>query len=290
LAPLVGHSFTSHDIRSFGTSYRTTKYQTTSTGSYKEPALPKIDNEKAETAGNVISKNDKLATYCKKVGITTSKYLGITALSGAIAPITMLGLGGLVGGVLSPDLAVPIMGFAWFGAAGTSFYGAYKLGTVEPIYDSKGSMTNEDERKRYANMVHIGMGVTISPSLIIFANVIPAATVLTTALVAGPIGASLMLPKGQLLGWGPGLMIGLFGLIGAGIGGIWFPILHNVSVYGGVGLFSLIAMHDTHKMIDDFENGKEDHIGHATDFSLTFINIFVRLLEILGRLNGNSND
>lgn len=221
----------------------------------------------------------KLQNYMKKVSRTTGIFLGTTALSGA----TTL--------AVAPLLAnnPVVLGTGYICAVASTFYHVYK-------FDSS---TTDDEKMKRALALHIGMGIMISPSLFMFGQFIPHALVTTSACVLGPIVASLHLPKGKLLRYGPVLYTGLFGLIGVGFTGIGASllgfgdigaILHSIDLYGGVALFMVYNAYDTHVMIKEYEDGKLDHIAHSTNYSLNSINIFIRLLEIFSKLSNPSKE
>ena len=53
----------------------------------------------------------------------------------------------------------------------------------------------------------------------------------------------------------------------------------------GIGLFSVITAYEYKRTIADFEEGNIDSWGHATLFHLDIINIFIRVLEILGKIS-----
>jgi FtsH-binding integral membrane protein len=59
--------------------------------------------------------------------------------------------------------------------------------------------------------------------------------------------------------------------------------MHSIDLYGGVALFTVYNAYDTHVVIRDYETGNRDYVGHATNYSLNCINIFIRLLEIFAR-------
>ena len=59
------------------------------------------------------------------------------------------------------------------------------------------------------------------------------------------------------------------------------PLLHNVYLYGGLGLFTLYIAYDTQKMIDEYEMGEDDHLKHAVDLFLDFKMVFSRVLILL---------
>ena len=86
-----------------------------------------------------------------------------------------------------------------------------------------------------------------------------------------------MAKPGAMLRWGVPLGGGLLMLMAVGVGGMfvpvtsaWYPLLHNVMLYGGLTLFTLYIAYDTQKMIDEYEMGEDDHIKHATDLFIDF--------------------
>jgi hypothetical protein len=153
-----------------------------------------VDQYKPDTAGHAMNK-------------TMGVYLGTTALSSA---------GAVIAGTVVANSGIPpdewINGgiATFFGAYGVGIYSAWNIG--EPKY-KKGVMVNAEDRDFYAKLTHACMGVTIAPSLVVFAPIIPYAAVVSTVLVAGPITKSLYLPKGQLLPWGPAVYVGLWGWV-----------------------------------------------------------------------------
>ena len=77
-------------------------------------------------------------------------------------------------------------------------------------------------------------------------------------------------------------------LMGAGVASMfvpitsaWYPLLHNVYLYGGLGLFTLYIAYDTQKMVDEYEMGEDDHLKHAVDLFLDFKMVFSRVLILL---------
>jgi FtsH-binding integral membrane protein len=61
-------------------------------------------------------------------------------------------------------------------------------------------------------------------------------------------------------------------------------MFHDINLYGGVLLFTGYSAYDMHTMISDYESGNKDHIGHATHHSLNAINIFIRMLAIISKI------
>lgn len=224
--------------------------------------------------------NDQLKKYAMKVGITTGKLMSTTALVGASTIASAYGL---------MNLNIPINtltylgGTCWVGSAVGSIYHAYQFG----LYDK-----TEKQRLRHAYMMHALMGVTISPSLLIFHEFIPHAMITTGALIAGPITAARMASDGAMLNWGSALYTSLWGTVGIGFSSIichyiglneLSSALHNVDLFAGVALFTVLNAYNTHVIVDDFNKGKRDELTHSVNYSLNCINIFIRLLEIFAK-------
>ena len=107
--------------------------------------------------------------------------------------------------------------------------------------------------------------------------VVPQALLITTAMFGTMTALSMMAKPGATLRWGVPLAGGMFMLMGCGIATMfvpvtsaWYPLLHNVYLYGGLGLFTLYIAYDTQKMIDEYEMGEDDHLKHALDLFIDF--------------------
>ena len=101
-------------------------------------------------------------------------------------------------------------------------------------------------------------------------------------------GLSMLAKPGSMLRLGVPLGAGMLMLMACGIGGMfvpvtsaWYPLLHNIQLYGGLGIFTLYIAYDTQKMIDEYQMGEDDHIKHATDLFLDFKIVFSRVLMLL---------
>lgn len=136
-------------------------------------------------------------------------------------------------------------------------------------------------------------GVALAPllffSLKLNPMLVPQALLLTTGLFGSMTALSMFAKPGSALRFGVPLAGGMFILMGCGLASFlvpvtsaWYPILHNVSMYGGLALFTLYIAYDTQKMIDEYEMGEDDHIKHATDLFLDFKMVFTRILMLLG--------
>lgn len=225
-----------------------------------------------------------LQQYSRDVANTVGYNLAITAASGAAS---VGGIFALAATGKSAGLVGTALPFAMLGAAGISLYHAYQIGKVAKT---------DSERERHSRWMHAGMGVTLAPSLIMFPSVIPQAAVLSLALTLGPITASQLMREGAMLKYGPALHTCLWGVVGVSLTSAVAPLLgfpglanitHDISLYGGLALFTVYNAYDFHVMVEDFKAGRMDRVGHAANYSLNVINIFLRLLEILGHANNN---
>jgi len=135
-------------------------------------------------------------------------------------------------------------------------------------------------------------GVAMAPLLMMALKVnpaiVPQALILTTALFGTMTGLSMVAKPGAALRWGVPLGGGLILLMATGMASMfvpvtsaWYPLLHSVSTYGGLALFSAYVAYDTQKMIDEYEMGEDDHLKHAVDLFIDFKVIFTRILSIL---------
>lgn len=215
----------------------------------------------------------------KDVSLCTSKLLGITALSGMTS---LQALNWLSSSNFQNRNTPGLLGGIWLGASLGYLYHAWNVG-------SPGKST--DDRRTHAYWMHGLLGITIVPALVRYRGAIPSATAVTFSLVAGPITAALFLPKGKLMSWGNALYTGLWGIAGVSAAAVIFPLLgwdqlgdaaHSLELYGGVALFTMFNAFDTHKVISDYKSGVTDVIGHATNYTLNAVNLFIRLLEIFG--------
>ncbi len=141
-----------------------------------------------------------------------------------------------------------------------------------------------------------GMAVAplIKMAMLISPVIVPQALLITTGLFGTMTALSLMAKPGAALRWGVPLGGGLLLLMATGIGAMfvpvtsaWYPLLHNVYLYGGLALFTAYIAYDTQKMIDEYQMGEDDHIKHAVDFFIDFKAVFVRVLSILMMSSGD---
>jgi len=135
-------------------------------------------------------------------------------------------------------------------------------------------------------------GMSLAPMMWMMLKVSPAivpqALLITTGLFGAMTGLSLMAKPGSMLRLGVPLGGGMLMLMVCGVAGMfvpvtsaWYPLLHNIYLYGGLSLFTLYIAYDTQNMIDEYEMGIDDHIKHATDLFLDFKIVFTKVMQIL---------
>ena len=60
-------------------------------------------------------------------------------------------------------------------------------------------------------------------------------------------------------------------------------LVHNVDIYGGIGLFTLMSIYDSYMAKQMYLKGEADHLGCATTVYLDFINLLIRIMEALAK-------
>jgi Bax inhibitor 1 len=130
-------------------------------------------------------------------------------------------------------------------------------------------------------------GMSIAPFVKMGAmkGVLGSALVLTGAVFAGFTAMALLAPRGKLLALGGPLFGMLLGMIVLSLFNMFYPtyFAHSIILYGGLALFSIMIAYDTQAMIERARCGNGDHVSDATGLFLNMLNIFIRLLQILGR-------
>jgi len=92
---------------------------------------------------------------------------------------------------------------------------------------------------------------------------------------------------------GPALTGGLLSLIGCGLTAIvtnaiigpnvFSSMLHSIDLYVGIPLFAGFVAYDTHVAIEMYKNKDPDHLGCSANMYLDFMNILVRMIELMSK-------
>lgn len=185
------------------------------------------------------------------------------------------------------DIFVP--GLFVVGAIG-SLASAFAIGAINPHYSTTGNVTTaitKPSRMVAFVTLSVSMGLVTAPLIAMCdPTIVLAAAGISGGMMAGMVHYAMSTPK-TLLNWGPALHIGVWTLIGNCLLALFLGVPEPMvwlDIVGGTGLFMGITAYDTQRAIEAYNNQKPDHIGHATNFYLDFINIFIRVLEALSKV------
>jgi len=128
-------------------------------------------------------------------------------------------------------------------------------------------------------------GLTLCPMVALGGPILQQAALVTGVIVGSLTAVAAVAPDGQFLSWGPYLGCGLGVMVAASIGSMFFPgsaMLHNVLLYGGLGLFGMYTCYDTQKILYHAElDSHYDAINRGFGLYMDVINIFVRVAQII---------
>jgi len=147
-----------------------------------------------------------------------------------------------------------------------------------------------------------GMSLTLTPfiSMIndISPTILPTSCLLTSFIFGGSTLYAMFKPNGALLAWQAPLMGGLMGLVGVSMIGllshvfmgptVFSSALHSIDTYGGLLLFTAMTAYDTHKAVNMYQAKDPDHLGCSVNLYLDFMNMLIRMMEILAKVNNNN--
>lgn len=204
---------------------------------YSLRPLSPVENEK-DPRYSALKKDQYLHNFLSKVSYTTAAGLAGTAFTSA----AVLSL------VDASFYSLPL----FVGSAVTMLGSAFALDFLKPKFQKNVSMqlnhqgetdeivlATQPPRIIAMGALSISSGVMLAPLLTIMHEIdpiiIPASACITTCAMAGMIHYAFNTPR-SLIEYGPALHIGLWGLIGNGIIGLWlFPNQFSffVDVFGG---------------------------------------------------------
>ncbi len=150
----------------------------------------------------------------------------------------------------------------------------------------------------YGSLVS-GMGILMIPMFIAFPDAIVPAFATSSSVFGGAVIYALTRKTQELSIWGPTLYSCLTGLTGVSLMGLASSLLigqnlfgsstHLINLYGGIPLFTGLIAYDTYKAIQMYRQGEPDHLGCSVDLYLSFINLFIRLVEIIAKIQALNN-
>jgi FtsH-binding integral membrane protein len=207
--------------------------------------------------------------------------------------------------------------FVLFGTgACLAFGGVYGISTIDPEYQkvsftpsssfgesssqSVEIMIAKDKPLREVSFgaLTVGMGLIMGPVISIYIDsdpmVIPISLLASSAVFGGCAFASSRIKETTLMTWKAPLSIGLGSLVGLqllGIGGSlifgansFSEAIHSVDLVGGIGLFTMMSIYDAYAARKMYLEGDPDHIGCSTMVYLDFMNLLIRLMEVLSKI------
>ncbi len=220
-----------------------------------------------------------------------------------------MGLG--VGATMATSLALfPVVAahnpFISLGVGAVMSFGSiYGITSSKPEYKTKqigNEVIHYSENTTAREMAFwtlpIGMGVMMSPFMGIIVDVdpaiVPASLLLSGTIFGGCAIIATKVKDSMMMQWKAPLAAGLIGLIGTqllglGAGLIFGPnafsaMVHNVDIYGGAALFTLMSIYDSYMARKMYLKGKPDHLGCATSVYLDFMNLLIRVMEMMAKL------
>jgi len=236
--------------------------------SYAGAATPQREKEREQQGSQWDALGAGVVDHMRKVYGTLAVGIGIAAGASMFTMATpLIGVHPLIPGLAA---MIPLMGI---------------------MYTSNRTMSPALRAGLFAAFTGLS-GVSIAPMMWMMLKVSPAivpqALLITTGLFGAMTALSLMAKPGSMLRLGVPLGGGMLILMACGIGGMfvpvtsaWYPLLHNIYLYGGLTLFTLYIAYDTQNMIDEYEMGVDDHIKHATDLFIDFKVVFTRVMSLL---------
>lgn len=129
------------------------------------------------------------------------------------------------------------------------------------------------------------MGASLIPLGAIGGPLVTQAAMITACIVGSLSAVAACAPGDEFLSMGPMLGCGLGVVIAASLGQMFFPassLLHNVALYGGLGIFGLFICYDTQKILYHAQmDSHYDPINRQLGIYMHTLNIFIRVAQIL---------
>lgn len=169
-----------------------------------------------------------------------------------------------------------------------------KSNQVEIIYSTNSTMRTMS----YVSLL-VGNGLMCIPLFVTLPDAVLPAFIASASVFGGSTWFAMKSKPGELDTWTPVLYGGLSGMVGVSLLGLgsqiffghnWFgDMTHMISLYGGIPLFTGLIAIDTQKAIEKYRAGEPDHIGCSTELYLDFMNLFIRFVQIIGKIQKASS-
>ena len=287
------------------TNEKQTKHQIDIEAAYRY-AKKEIDSDiKSKTDDDCEIQNSTMDTLDKEISKSRSlqKFLLQTYKYTAGGVVGTLGVSQLLSCLMTTETMienfVPIFGTGTVITLGSVLV----LSTCfnRPVYlqSKHNAYSYKLQKLAWFSSMAIGNGIVLAPMISLYASaispaILPAATCLTISIFAGASLYAYKLPSKALLPLTASLTGGLFGLIGIqlcaivgpayfGMSNEMYELLNNVDIYGGLALFTAFVAYDTQASVNSFKNRTRDAIDCSVELYLDFINILIRIMEILAK-------
>lgn len=136
---------------------------------------------------------------------------------------------------------------------------------------------------------------TLTPLVLLGGPLLIRAAAMTGGIVGSLCLVAANSPSDTYLTWAGPLAMGLGGVVISSLGAAFLPsmavasVLHQVSLYGGLVLFSGFVLFDTARIVEAAKNApadKFDPVGASISVYMDVINIFIRIASIMA-MGGN---
>ena len=237
----------------------------------------------------------------REVGL--SEFLTRVYARSAVGIVGSVGIGCLMIPVAEAN---PIACFAVGAVSG--FASIFGITNSEPVFRSRtepktGEFVHSSEnslgREISFGALSLGMGIMLAPMMSIVVSIdpaiVPASLMITSGILGGCAYVSSRCSDTVFMNWKGPLMVGLGTLIGTqllGLGSLLIfgenslsMMLNNIDVYGGIVLFTGFGLYDSYIARATYASGKPDDLHCAANIYLDGMNIMIRTMEIMAKLN-----
>lgn len=280
-----------------------TKVNNFSTKKKVESLFKKINNMKSaqDLFNSMLKKRNSVEDGQVDKTIGLKKFLTRTYLYTGAGITGSLSSGLIMGSFFGMSSPFLLMGTGM----ATSFAGLYYINKIRPRQitnkfgsdesDAEYMTVNPTSRKVAYGVLVTGMGLVMAPALYVSpAGLVVGSAVLSSLIFSSCAAYAYRYGTKKILGWRMPLTVGLVGMVGMGFlslgsslifgpnmfSSLWFTF----NTYAGIALFTGISIYDTQKAMIQYKNKDADHLYCSTEMFLDWINIFVRMLEILRKL------
>lgn len=146
--------------------------------------------------------------------------------------------------------------------------------------------TSPGAKKAALGVFALAQGLSMVPIGFMGGAVVLQALMATGVIVGSLSGVAAVAPSDSFLWMGGPLVAGLGIVVVGSLGSMFFPgssLLYNVSLYGGLAVFSGFTLYDTQVIAHQAKHAEHyDPVQGALKVYLDSLNIFIRMVQIMG--------